>query len=145
VGLLLYPVALATRTAHGLRDDLQPLWSRGGVWNSKYWLPKIHFRPFDGLEIITQVVMAWADHLNLPLVNDRDNAATNTACGLFERDCFLGWEWDLALKLHAGEEDNIRWSTEFGIMNAGPALAGNDEGLSESFLWTLQSRVAFVF
>jgi len=154
VGLLLYPVVLAGRTAHGLGQDIQPLWSRGGVWNSKYWLPKIKFRPFDGLEIVTQVVMAWADHLNGPLVNTRQNPDEDTACGVFQRDCFLGWEWDLAIKLDAGENDNIRWSTELGLMNAGPALADDVTGvdgstttlgLRESFLWTLQSRVAFVY
>ena len=36
----------------------------------------------------------------------------------------------------------MRWSNEFGVMNAGPALGPR---LSQSLMWTLQSRIAFSF
>ena len=36
----------------------------------------------------------------------------------------------------------MRWSTEFGIMNAGPALGPM---MTDSLMWSLQTRIAFVF
>lgn len=151
VGLLLYPVAIASRTAQTYGTTFATIWSRGGVWNSRYLVPQVRLRPFAGVELILQGVLAWAGELNTPLVNGRDDPS-DTSCGL-EGECFLGWEVDVAVKVNAGEEDNIRWSTEFGVMGAGDALSGEVDrfgeatprGLTEAFLWTLQSRVAFLF
>lgn len=142
VGLLLYPVVLAARTANAYPSELT---SRGGIWNSIYVLPQARFRPIPGVEFIGQFLVAFADQLNGPLANDRpipnEPGRFNSACGLDFDDCLLAWELDLALKLD-WNNDAMRWSNEFGLMNAGPALGPL---LSNSLLWTLQSRVAFVF
>lgn len=140
VGLLMYQVALAARTAIQLGPDLRPLWSRGGVWNSKYVFPQARIRPSPGWEIVGAFLLAWADELNVVLYNDRPDGSTS--CGVIQGDCFLGWEADVALKVSWGEGDIVRWSTEAGIMHAGPALSGI---FSEAWLWTLQSRIAVVF
>ncbi|MCZ7686424.1 MAG: hypothetical protein M5U28_49775 [Sandaracinaceae bacterium] len=141
VGLLLFPTVLAVRTANAYTDTFQALWSNGGVWNSVYFLPQVRVRPLPGLELIGQFILAYADELDVALSNPgRD--VSDTACLLDGERCLLGWEADFALRVHWGPNDEMRWSNELGIMNAGPALGPK---LSQSFLWTLQSRIAFLF
>jgi len=151
VGLLLFPVVLNVRTANSYAASA--LWSNGGVWNSIYMLPQVRFRPLGhtgGVELIGQFMVAWADQLNDVLRNQR--ADGSTSCSLSD-DCFLGWELDLALKLSWGPNDEMRWSNEFAIAGVGPALgAGGDpldfstgNRLTEEIMWTLQTRIAFVF
>ena len=138
VGLLLYPVALAVRTADSYFYSTS-LWSGGGVWNSIYFLPQLRWRPlgFDGgVELIGQFLVAFADQLNTVLTSN-----TTRACGVSD-SCLMGYEADFAIKLSWGPHDEMRWSNEFGVMNAGPALAPM---LSSSVMWTLQSRIAFSF
>jgi hypothetical protein len=149
VGLLLFPVILNVRTANTYPTSA--IWSNGGVWNSVYFLPQVRFRPLGhdgGVELIGQFLLAFADHLNQPLRNTR--ADGSRACAL-DADCLLGWELDVALKLSWGPHDEMRWSNEFGIASVGDALgAGGDpittgNRLSDSIMWTLQTRIAFVF
>ena len=147
VGLLLYQVALAVQTADTLPS--RALWSRGGVWNSMYWFPQFRYQLINGVEAVGAFLLAWADTLNEAFpaaAGKRETArpgdANATQCSAFDPDCFLGWELDLALKVTWGENDILRWSTEFGLMNAGGALAPE---LQNDMLWTLQTRIAMVF
>jgi hypothetical protein len=153
VGLLMYPVALAIQTADSYGVAARPLWSKGGVWNSMYWFPQVRYQLMNGVEVLGAFLLAWADTLNEAYPNAasaRQAAFTGnpaaqlaaTQCSAFDPDCFLGWEADVALKVTWGENDLLRWSTEFGIMNAGGALA---QELSSDLLWTLQTRIAMVF
>src|SRR5690606_24783537 len=64
VGMLLYPLVLAVRTANGYTDTFDALWSGGGVWNSVYFLPQVRVRPLPGLELIGQFLVAFADQNN---------------------------------------------------------------------------------
>ena len=147
VGLLLYQVALAVQTADTLPS--RSLWSRGGVWNSMYWFPSFRYQLISGVEAVGAFLLAWADTLNeaFPAAAAKAQTANPgdpnaTLCGGFNPDCFLGWELDLALKVSWGENDILRWSTEFGVMGAGAALAPE---LANDLLWTLQTRIAMVF
>jgi hypothetical protein len=149
VGLLLYPVVLNVRTA--VQYPASALWSNGGVWNSIYYLLQGRFRPLGyngGVELIGQFLLAFADQLNAPLRSTRPVDASS-GCGMGS-ECLLGWELDVALKLSWGPRDEMRWSNEFGIMGVGDALgAGGDlrsgARLTDGILWTLQTRIAFVF
>jgi hypothetical protein len=147
VGLLLYQVALGNLTALGLGEAIRPLWSRGGVWNSRYIWPQVRYTLIPGVEVHGAFLMAWADELlGTVYVNERADL-NDTSCGLFEGDCALGWEADVAFRLKWGENDLLRWDTEFGVMRAGDALSQPDAGigLSERWLWTIQTRMAMVF
>jgi len=144
VGLLMYQVALASATATRLGEDLRPIWSRGGVWNSHYLWPQFRYTIIPGIEAHGAFMLAWARQLLSP-VHASNRALGDTACGPFEGDCFLGWEADVALRFKWGENDLMRWDTELGFMNAGEALSSNGTGLGKSFLWTLQSRVGMVW
>ena len=147
VGLLMYQVALAVQTADTM--PARSLWSRGGVWNSMYLFPQVRYQIVSGVEAVGAFLLAWADTLN-EAFNTAGNARAAarpgdpnaTQCSAFDPDCFLGWEIDLALKVSWGENDILRWSTEFGLMNAAGALAPE---LADDLLWTLQTRIAMVF
>jgi hypothetical protein len=143
VGLLMYQVAIAAQTANNLGEELRPLWSRGGVWNAKHIWPQVRYTIIPGLELHGAFLLAWADELNRTVyANERSDGSTS--CG-FEGDCFLGWEADLAVRVKWGENDLMHWDTEAGVMQAGDALAGSELGLSEEWLWTVQSRIAMTF
>ncbi|MCB9598890.1 MAG: hypothetical protein H6720_00780 [Sandaracinus sp.] len=144
VGLIMYQVALSTMTAVGFGEEIRPLWSRGGVWNSHYVYPQFRFHLIPGFELHTAVLAAWAREL-IPTVyaHQRDDLA-DTACGAFENDCHVGMEVDVALRVKWGTNDLLRWDTEVGFMRAGNALVG-DTYLADRFLWTVQTRMAMVF
>ncbi len=149
VGLLMYPVALAALTADTYTESARPLWSRGGVWNSMYLFPQGRYQIMNGVEVLGAFLLAWADTLNDAYPNAADarltahpGAADPGQCSAFEPACFLGWEADVALKVTWGENDILRWSTEFGVMGAGGALA---QELHNDLLYTLQTRIAMVF
>lgn len=145
VGLLLYRVAVAARTAAGLTDLARPLWSKGGVWNSSYLWPQFRYEILPGIEAHGAFLMAWADELTYEVyVNDRARFG-DTSCSLFEGDCFLGWEADLALRVKWGENDLLHWDTEGGLMRAGGALRSDTFGLGEPWLWTVQTRLGMIF
>jgi len=158
VGLLLYQVALASKTAIGLSRiaDAEALWSNGGVWNSWYLWPQARYTVLPGVEVHGAFLLAWADKLVSDVYqNPSETFPIEEASdrGLFEGRCFIGWEADLALRLKWGENDVMWWDTEMGIMSAGDALTANEtelggpvpSALSEDLLWTIQTRIAMRF
>lgn len=140
VGLVLYPIALAARTANGLGEDLRPLWSRGGVWNSSYLFPQASIDVTRQFSVRGGLLLAWADELSSVYFNDRADGSVE--CSLAQSDCFLGWEADVATKLVWGDDDLMRWTNEFGVFHAGAALSPL---LQEDWIYTFQSRIAMVF
>ena len=140
VGMVLYPIVLAARSAHTFGDETS-LWSKGGVYNSSYLFPQARWRPIPGLELVGAFLAAWADELT-PVLGGSDRSDGSTACSLFQGDCFLGWEIDAAVKVRWGEDDLVRWSTELGILSGGEAL---ESVLTEPTVWTVQSRIAMVW
>jgi hypothetical protein len=146
VGLLMYPVALNVRTANAYTTGARALWSRGGVWNSSYLFPQVRYRVVNGVELKGAFLLAWADQLNeaYPTAAAERSAGGNEdrSCKVFSGECFLGWELDLGVNVTWGDNDMMRWSTEFGVMDAGGALALE---LQQDLMWTLQSRIAMVF
>lgn len=165
VGLVTYPIALAGRSYNGGGNISGALGSGGGIWNSTYIYPHFRLRPTNGLlkqtELVGAVLLSWADTLSGGDTSDivgngsyfvpREDP-TDRDCSPFASDCMIGTEFDIALKVkwlprELGEVRDIdnymmRWSTEFGYMMAGKALAGK---LDRENIWTLQSRIAMVF
>ena len=145
VGLILYQVALATQTAIGLGEAIRPLWSRGGVWNSHYAFPQVRYTVLPGVEVHGAFLVAWARQLLGTVYQNVRDDFTDTACGAFERDCFIGYEVDLALRIKWGQQNERRWDTELGWFRAGDALRSEFGGVSDRLMWTVQSRLALVF
>jgi hypothetical protein len=148
VGLLTYQVALASRTAQaflasGLDTDgsTRALWSRGGVWNSKYIWPQVKYTLIPGIELHGAVLLSWADKVpNLPTMFNGEQGN----CG-FSGGCFIGMEVDGAVRIRWADNDMMWFDIEGGYMRAGKALSGPNLAMADRNLWTIQSRVAMQF
>jgi len=168
VGLLMYPVALYSRsasTAAGMASGA--LQSGGGVFNSSYLNLKGRYRLTKEtwqLELTGQGLAGWAETLNggktLGITADyyapRDpaNPWADNRCSAFDPTCALGVELDVAAQLkwlpadlpntETKDKYMLRWSVEAGLLMAGKALAPRlAEGAD--VLTTVQSRIAFVW
>lgn len=154
VGLLTYQVALASRTAQAFalldqpgdapgQETTRALWSRGGVWNSKYLWPQVRYTLFPGLEAHGAVLLSWADRRpQIPTIYTGGPGGTN--CG-FGGDCLIGVEVNAALRARWGENDLMWADLETGFMRAGNALSDGPLVLADEWLWTVQTRVAMRF
>lgn len=151
VGLLLYEEILSRVTAGVWTDAADGLWSRGGVYNSRYLFPQVTWTPMDGWEVIGAYLVAWphkpdgaiifcsADD-EVPCADPRANAST------------LGWEADLAVKhrfhqhvLFSLETGYARTTDRLNYEKAGLHSSTNADGQTVGNFFTLQSRIAYEF
>jgi hypothetical protein len=140
VGLLMYQVALKALTFQALNPlGAAELGANGSVWNSKYFLPSFRFTIVPGLEVHTQVLVGFADKLD-QLIYGVGN--TDKSCG-FTKECFYGWEADLALRAKMGDKDIVWVDLESGMMQPGKAFT--NAGFNDAWLWTVQMRAAMIF
>ncbi len=138
VGLLMYQVALKALTFQSLSGlGAQELGANGSVWNSVYFLPVGRFTIVPGLEVHAQVLVAWASKLD-PLIY----VNKNDGCG-FSKECFYGWEADLAIRAKMGAKDVVWVDLETGMMQPGDAFT--NAGFNDAWLWTVQLRAAMIF
>jgi hypothetical protein len=153
VGLLTYQVALAARTSQAflntLADDgtgsTRALWSRGGVWNTKYLWPQFKYTIFPGIEFHGALLLSWADRVpgGSPF-DPQIYSGEQRNCG-FSGSCFIGVEVDGAFRFRWGDNDMMWFDLEGGFMRSGEALSGEGIQMANRNLWTVQSRVAMQF
>jgi len=140
VGLLMYQVALKALTYQALNPaGATELGANGSVYNSKYFMPSFRFTVVPGLEVHTQVLIAWAHKLD-PIIYGFGNK--NGDCG-FSSECFMGWEADLAIRAKVGAKDIVWIDLEAGMMQ--PYQAFTNAGFNDAWLWTTQLRAAMIF
>jgi hypothetical protein len=140
VGLLMYQVALKALSFQALNvAGATELGANGSVYNSKYFMPSFRFTVVPGLEVHTQVLIAWAHKLD-PLIYGFGNK--NSDCG-FSSECFMGWEADLAIRAKMGAKDIVWIDLEAGMMQ--PYQAFTNAGFNDAWLWTAQLRAAMIF
>jgi len=132
VGLVLYPIALAEITRTRWADE-DGLWSKGGIYNSHYFMQTIRFEPIDGLEILVAFIEAWRDKVDGAVI-PRHNAGDSK---------FLGFETDVAVKYHF-YRDHAHVGLEFGVLRIGKALEDPMLNMPTN-TWTLQLWSAFTF
>ncbi|MDI7266390.1 MAG: hypothetical protein QME96_00150 [Myxococcota bacterium] len=129
VGLLMYEELLAELTRAAWVDN-DGMWSKGGVYNSHYLTITGIVEPIDGLEILLGVLSAWVDK--------PDGA-------VLLNDGWLGTEIDLAVR-YRFHGDTIRAVLEGGWLRpANGPLDLAEVRLVNTEMWTVQSRIAFVF
>jgi hypothetical protein len=143
VGLLLYEEVLARVTAATWTDSAEGLWSKGGVYNSRYLFPQVTVRPMKNTEVIGGWLVAWPDEPDgsriLYAKGETDNPANVKATA-----ATLGWEADLAVK-HRWQE-HLLFSLEAGFASVTDRIPVDKAGLDPSGRYfTLQSRVAYEF
>jgi hypothetical protein len=102
-------------------------------------MPSFRFTVVPGLEVHTQVLIAWAHKLD-PLIYGFGNK--NSDCG-FSSECFMGWEADLAIRAKMGAKDIVWIDLEAGMMQ--PYQAFTNAGFNDAWLWTAQLRAAMIF
>lgn len=140
VGLLMYQVGLKALTYQALAPlGAGDLGANGSVWNSKYFMPSYRFTIVNGLELHGQFLISWADKLD-PLIYGVGNK--NSGCG-FSKECFMGWEADLAVRARMGAKDIVWIDLEMGLMQ--PKQAFTNAGFNDAYLWTTQIRAAMIF
>jgi hypothetical protein len=143
VGLILYEELLAQRTREAWVDN-EGLWSRGGVYNSYYFMTTGIVEPLPGLQITLGILTAWANEIC-------DAVFQGMACADPGAHPNLGVELDASVRyrfyddhiLSVIEAGWLRPDNEaFGLVNS----RGEDVyGLADTDMWTLQTRLAFVY
>jgi len=146
VGLLLYEEVLKQVTASFWTDSAQGLWSKGGVYNSRYIFPTAVVRPLDNWELSTGVLMAWPDQADGALIKCRSSDRVDCAAPESQQATtdLLGWEIDAAIK-HRWHE-YLLFSLEAGLARATDRIPLASAGLNpEGKFFTLQTRMAWEF
>ena len=140
VGLLMYQVALKALTFNTLFPfGAGDIGANGSVWNSKYLMPRYRFTIVNGLELDTQLLFGWASALD-PLIYGGVPAVEK--CG-FKNECWMGWEFDAAIRARIGADDIVWIDLEGGFFQPGQAFT--NAGFADDFMWTIQMRAAMVF
>jgi len=143
VGLLIYEEILARASAAAWGDTAASLWSKGGVYNSKYVFPTLTYRPKSNMELILGYLMVWPDRPDGAIIqcaegDDVDCVQTNAT------EDHIGWEVDAALKLRFHE--HMLFSLEAGYAAVTDRVPLQNVGLNpEGRFFTLQSRIAYEF
>jgi hypothetical protein len=148
VGLLLYDEILSRVTAASYQQDGKGLWSKGGVYNSRYIYPHIKIRPTDNLEFIGAYLMAWPDKPDgaIILCNDGDEIdGKKLECATYDaKDKHLGWEVNLGAQ-HTFHE-HIKVALEAAWAKTSDRIPLENARLNpDGKFFTLQARAAFEF
>ena len=141
VGLLLYEEIIARVSAEQWGDGADALWSRGGVYNSRYIFPHARYTPLENIDLIGGFVMAWPHKADgsVILCKDGEGCAQSAATA-----GALGWEVDLGAKIQWHE--HLHFSLEFGYAKATDRLPLVVAGLDpDGNFVTVQSRMAYLF
>jgi hypothetical protein len=141
VGLLLYEEVLARVTSQVWTETADGLWSKGGVYNSRYVFPTVTLNPLDNWELVSGFLMVWPDKADggvIACLEGEDCAqalATSAA---------IGWEADFGI--HHSWHEYMRLALELGYAHATDRLPLATAGLNpEGNFFTLQSRIAWEF
>jgi hypothetical protein len=142
-GLLIYEEILARVSAATWTEGAEGLWSKGGVYNSRYIFPQVTVRPMDNTEVIAGWLMAWPDKPDgsriLCAKGDEVDCAEYKATA-----ANLGWEADLAIK-HRWQE-HMLFSVEAAYAQTTDRIPVEKADLNpDGRFFTLQSRVAYEF
>jgi len=148
VGLLLYEEIFSRVTAYNWTEEANGLWSKGGVYNSRYIFPSFTFRPMNGWEINTAYLLAWPDRpdgVNILCAESDTIDGEKLECAKYEaKDKHLGWEIDVGVK-HRFHK-HVLLAVEGAYAKTSDRVPLKKTGLNpDGKFYTLQSRIAFEF
>jgi len=146
VGLLLYEEILSRVTQVRWTQSADGLWSRGGVYNSRYIFPTAHLRPLDNWELVGGYLVAWPHKPDGAIIgcNSDDDVDCLTPSSQQPEAKTLGYEMDFAVK-HRWH-DHILLSVETGFAKVTDRLPLEGVGLNpEGKFFTFQTRLAYEF
>ncbi len=143
VGLIIYEEVLSRTTAQRWSQAARGLWSNGGVYNSRYLHPVIHYSPLNNWDLYGGAVLVWPHKPDGSIIQckEGDNvecAQNNATQGM------IGWELDGAIK-HRFHE-HILLSFEAGYAHVTDRVPLQSVGLNPTGnFFTAQTRVAWEF
>jgi hypothetical protein len=141
VGLLIYDEILARVTSAAWSDGARPLWSRGGVVNSRYVYPQGRYSPLDDVDFIGGFLMVWPHEADGATILCRDGEGCAQARATAD---MIGWELDLGVKVRW--QKHILFSVEGAYARVTDRLPLDVAGLdSRGRFATVQSRLAYQF
>jgi hypothetical protein len=146
VGLLLYEEVLSRVTAEMWTESASGLWSKGGVYNSRYVFPLVSVAPAENWELLAGWIMAWPDKPDGAVIRcrDSDSVGCDTPSTQQATAGPIGWEADFAVK-HRWHE-HMLVSIEAGVAKATDRLPLENAGLNpKGNFFTVQSRLAWEF
>ncbi len=140
VGLILYEEVIARVTRNGW-GDTRPLWSNGGVYNSRYIFPWAELELIDNWDVTVGGVMAWPDKPDGAFIQCREGEGD---CLAAAESSIIGWEIDAGLKI--AWHKHLRFALEGGYAKATDRLPLRNAGLNpKGNFFTVQSRMAWEF
>ena len=148
VGLLLYEEILSRVTAASWTDTASSLWSKGGVYNSKYIYPHVKVRPKENLEIRAAYLRAWPDKpdgTNILCADGDEVDGKKLECATYDaKDKHIGWEANFGV--HHTFHEHMKVALETAWAKTSDRIPLDRAGLNpEGEFFTLQARAAFEF
>jgi len=148
VGLLLYDEVLSRVTAANYTESARGLWSKGGVYNSRYIYPHVKVRPAENLELRAAYLLAWPDKPDgtniLCAEGDEIDGEAIECASMDATDDHLGWEVNLGV--HHDFHEHIKVALEAAWARTSDRIPMERAGLNlDGKFYTLQARAAFEF
>jgi len=149
VGLLFYDEIMSRVTAATWGDSASGLWSKGGVYNSRYIFPSLTLKPMNNWNIHLAYLRAWPDRpdgSNILCKKGDKAGGKKLSCGDYQaKDDHLAWEVDLGVQ-HRFHGEHVLLALEAAYAETSDRIPLERAGLNPKgeFL-TVQSRIAFEF
>lgn len=149
VGLLFYDEIMSRVTAATWGDSASGLWSKGGVYNSRYIFPSITLEPITDLKINMAYLRAWPDRpdgANILCKKGDEAGGKKLTCGDYQaKDDHLAWEVDMGIQ-YRFHGNHILLGLEGAYAKTSDRIPVERAGLNpKGEFVTVQSRLAFEF
>jgi hypothetical protein len=143
VGLIIYEEVLSRTTAQRWSQAARGLWSNGGVYNSRYLHPVIHYSPLNNWDLYGGAVLVWPHKPDGSIIQckEGDNvecAQNNATQGM------IGWELDGAIKHRFHEHILLSFESAYAHVTDRVPLQAVGLNPTGNF-FTAQARVAWEF
>ncbi|NCG18824.1 MAG: hypothetical protein GWP91_07410 [Rhodobacterales bacterium] len=146
VGLIMYEEVLSRVTSQLWTSEASGLWSKGGVYNSRYIFPTAHVYPLEDWELVAGFLTAWPDRPDGAIIRcrDSDKGDCNLPSTLQATSDTLGWEVDFGIKHRL--QKHVLLALEGGAAKITDRVPLEAAGLNpKGKFFTLQTRLAYEF
>jgi len=149
VGLIFYDEIMSRVSAATWAETAAGLWSKGGVYNSRYIYPSLTLEPAADLEINLAYLKAWPDRpdgSNIHCKKGDEVDGKKLTCGDYQaKDDHLAWEVDFGVK-YRFHGNHMMLALEGAYAETSDRIPLERAGLNpKGEFFTLQSRIAYEF
>jgi hypothetical protein len=149
VGLIFYDQIMSRVTAATWGDSAAGLWSKGGVYNSRYIFPSLTLKPMNNWNVHLAYLKAWPDRpdgANILCKKGDKSGGEKLSCSEYgAKDDHLVWEVDVGIQ-HKFHGEHVLLALEAGYAETSDRIPVERAGLNpKGKFTTVQSRIAFEF